>query len=428
MNRRTFLFGATAGALAGHIFGAAAARQLGTIAYVQIDGLWVRALPDGEPRKLVGGPVLFPRFSPSGQWIFYTQNDAGFVVSVDGKQVSRIGNSAAWAPVSDGLWVNNENSDALELFGARNGWASPIATIPGASLGVFSPDGAEMTYAQVDQTGSDADVQLSTRLCRVALKDGARPAVLQTTSEDWEVCAWTRDGKSIVYWRQEEFSVSEASDGDELFLMPASGGKPRSLGLTTLLDADFVALSPNRNELALAAGGGRYEWFNKRIAVVDLDNSAVHYLTAENTTGLSPSWSPDGSRIAYSAGPAPAPEEESDLECGCDEASQKRLNELFSQRRIWVSGRAGAQPPRQLSGDSQYHDEAPQWSADGRSILFTRSDSAFTDIQALSSDGKTLWVMDQDGGNLIQVAGPLYIDPDFGGARRSAFDWFRGRA
>lgn len=424
MNRRTFLFGGMASALASSMFGTG--RSLGVIAYVEINGLWVRALPDGEPRNLAGGPVSFPRFSPSGRWILYTQNDVAYVVSVDGKQISRIGYGAVWSPVSDQLWVGNENSDGLQLLSARNGWTSPIATIPDACMGVFSPDGSEMIYAHVDQTGFTTDVQQSTRLCRVALKDRAEPTVLETTTEDWSPCTWSRDGKSIVYWRQEEVSASEGSDGKELFLMPASGGKPHSLGVITLLDSDFVALSPARNELAVTAGSGRYEWSNKRLAVVDLDSFAVRYLINKDKVGRSPSWSPDGSRIAYSAGPAPAPDEESDLECGCDEASNKRLNELFSQRRIWVSDRTGAQPPRQLSSDSPYHDEAPLWSADGRSILFTRSNSEFTDIQALNSDGKTLWLMDQDGANLMQVAGPLYTDPDFA-APRSAFDWFRGR-
>ena len=425
MNRRSFLFGAMATTLASSMFGTA--RPLGVIAYVEIDGLWIRALPDGEPRNLVGGPVSFPRFSPSGRWILYTQNEVDYVVSGDGKQVSRIGDDGAvWSPVSDDLWANNENSEALELFSARNGWSAPVATIPGACVGVFSPDGSEMIYTAAGQTGTGDDVRQSTRLCRVSLKDAAQPTVLETTTEVWSLCTWSRDSKSIVYWRQEELSASETSDGNELFLMPASGGKPRSLGITTLLDSNFVALSPARNELAVTAGDQRWEWFNKRLAVVDLDSFAVRYFMGEDKVGLFPSWSPDGSRIVYCGGPAPAPEEESDLECGCDEASQKRLSDLFSQRRIWVRDRMGAEPPRQITSESGYHDEAPLWSADGRSILFTRSDSSFTDIQALSSDGKTLWLMDEDGSNLIRVSGPLRADSDFAAYGRCAFDWFRG--
>lgn len=426
MHRRTFLFGALGTALASSRKASSSSKTLGTIAFVDNGGLSVRALPDGEPRNLVSGALTSPRFSPSGKWILYTQSDTIFVVSADGKRNRRIGNVAArWSPADDDLWTKDENAEGLRLFRARNDWASPIAEIPAAALGIFSPDGAEMIYTTGDpDSNSDSP---STRLCRVVLADRAQPKILETTTEDWTPFAWTRDGKSIVFWRQEEFSASEASEGDELFLMPASGGPWRSLGVTTLLHSDFLALSPIHNEIAVTAGEERNEWHNKRIAIIDLDNSAIRYLTDQATVGLSPSWSPDGNLVAYSAEPAPAASEESDLECGCDEASQKRLNELLSQRHIWISDRTGAQPPRRLTSDSGYHEEEPLWSADGRHILFTRSDGPYLEIHGLSSDRKTLWLASLDGGDPIQVTETLYMDPDHLGVhnRWSIFDWFR---
>lgn len=424
MNRREFLLGAIGTTLAAPVL--AAKQSLGIIAFAQIDGLWVRALPDGEPRNLAGGPVSFPRFSTSGRWITYQQNESTYVISLDGKQLRRIGERAVWSPVSDQLWSRNETSGTLELFSERNAWTSPVATIPYATLGVFSPNGSEMIYAVQDSTDKGGDIQQSTRLLRVTLQDRAAPVLLHSTSEDWTPCAWTRDGK-LLFWRQEEFSASEASDGDELLLMSLSDGAIRSLGVTVLLDSDFISLSPVRNELAVTAGEGRYERYDKRVAVADLESLAVQYLIGKDTVGLCPKWSPDGNSVAYSAGPAPAAAEQPDLEWGGEE-NALRLNQLLSQRRIWVSDRAGSATPRELTSDPRYHDEEPLWSADGGSILFTRSDSGFQDIHTLSSAGKTLWLMDQDGGNPVQVAGPLYVDPNLLGVadRWCAFDWFPG--
>lgn len=421
MQRRTFLLASLGAALARTV---RAANSLGTIAYVEYDGLTIRTLPDGEPRKVLDTAVSFPRVSPSGKWISYKENDVAFVVSVDGKKVRKIGEEAMWSPVADELWATSDSSDGLQLFSSRNDWSAPIAMIPGGSLGVFSPDGSEMIYA--DQNGRPDDAELMTRLSRVSLKGGAQPTVLATSNGNWTPCIWTHDGKSLLYWGQDEFSASVGSDGNRLFLIPAAGGKSRELGVITLLDHDFVVLSPTRNEIAVTAGEGRYEWIDKRLAVVDLDTAATRYLTAENLLAFSPSWSPDGNRMAYSAGPAPKSKEQSDeMLAGLD--GGKSLNQLFAKRRIWIVDRAGERQPRLLTSDEGYHDEEPLWSTDGQHILFTRSDAPFNDIESMGSDNQSLWLAGQDGANPKQVTGTLYVDPDAGGPeeRRSAFDWRR---
>ncbi len=423
MRRRSFLVGAFGIVAANPL---RAVKSLGTIAYVEFGGLTVRTLPDGEPRKVLDFAVSSPRFSPSGKWILYTQNDNAYVVTIDGKKVQRVGDAAVWAPGGDELWARNDATDSLEQFSAGDDFSSPTASIAKGVLGVFSPSGAEMIYADTDQTGAGDELRMVTNLYRVPLKDGAKPAILETTEGDWTPHIWTRDGKSLVHWRQDEFSASEASDGDKLFVMPAAGGKGRDLGVVTLLDHDFVSLSPARDELAVTAGGGRYQWYNKRLAVVDLETSAVRYLTTDNLVAFSPAWSPDGNKIAYSAGPAPKPGEEDDL-MGGDDEGEKRLNALFAMRRIWIADRTGAPPPRPLTNDDRYHDEEPLWSADGAHVLFTRGDGAYKDIEEMSSDNQALWLVAADGATPVKVTGTLYVDPDAGGPemRRAAFDWLR---
>jgi Tol biopolymer transport system component len=326
--------------------------------------------------------------------------------------------------VADEVWAGGEDSGGMQLFSPKNGWNAPLASIAGAELGIFNPDGSEMVYTSVDQTGSGDELRMETSLCRIALKDGARPSLLATSDGDWTVCLWTRDAKSIVYWAQDEFSGSDASDGNQLFVMPAGGGKARALGIKTLLDHDLVALSPNRSELAITVSEGRYEWVNKRLAVVDLETGSVHYLTPEDTVGFSPVWSPDGNRIAYCAGPQPL--KESDVEFGGEEGTT-HVNALVAKRRIWIRDREGAQPPRLLTSDDRYHDQEPLWSSGGTHILFTRSDAPLNDIESLRCDRQTLWLAGQDGANPIQVTSELYIDSDLGGPdeRRTAFDWLR---
>ena len=262
MHRRAFLAATLGAALSRPL---RAAPSLGTIAYVEYDGLTVRTLPDGEPRKILRAPVSRPRLSPSGKWVLYEQNEASFVVSIDGRTVQKVGGAAEWSPVADEVWVGGEDSAGLQLFSPRNGWSAPLATVAGAALGIFQPDGLEMVYTSVDQTGSGNELRMVTNLCRVALTDRARPSILAASSGDSTVCLWTRDGKSIVYWAQDDFSASEASDGNQLFVMPASGGKARALGVVTLLTTTWWPCRPiDRNlpspRVMAATNGSTSDW------------------------------------------------------------------------------------------------------------------------------------------------------------------------
>jgi hypothetical protein len=95
----------------------AASGDLGTIAYVQADGLWVRDLPDGAPKKLLGKAVESPRFSPSGEWIAHN----GGVIRAGGGAAFKLPERAAvWLPKRDALTI--ETNDGIVLFDARDNW------------------------------------------------------------------------------------------------------------------------------------------------------------------------------------------------------------------------------------------------------------------------------------------------------------------
>jgi dipeptidyl aminopeptidase/acylaminoacyl peptidase len=369
MRRRVFLALACAAART-----RAASSDLGAIAYVQADGLWVRSLPDGAPKKLLGTAAERPQFSPSGEWIVYN----GGVIRAAGGAAYKLPNRAAvWLPKRDALAI--ETDTGVALFDARNNWSAPSLVRKGAGLGVFSPDGSVSRYLM-----------------------GSAPY------------AWTRDSRYILYWEDPDFSASVQADGLELFRIPAGGGKAESLGVSTLVRQDLLSLAPIGNQLAVTAGKGRETWTEKRIAAVDLDTLALHYLTGSEMAAVAPAWSPDGKQIAYSAaksvghiGGAPA-------------------KAALDQRRIWTVSASGPAVPRQLTSDPRYRDEEPLWSADGASLLFCRMDSA---------GAGALWLMGSAGEHPVRVSGALdlkrlpsgeawfgfygYID------WRRTFDWHR---
>jgi hypothetical protein len=415
---RRSLLGRTGGvALLSALSGWSGVAGSGRIAFVQQDGLWLRDLPAGQPRKIFGaGKVESPRFSASGDWIscFFEGSlcviscEYGIQAKIDGSQLALAAPAAQWLPGRDELLV--DGLEGLLLVRAANGWSNPFRTIRNARTPVlFGASGSEIVYADVVTSGKEpgGEPNRTGRLCRIAIDRAVdQPTVLFSKHQAALIpCAWSTTEKCVIYWENEEFSSSLAADGLALFRLPDTGGTPRSLGLGTLVHSDLAALSLKQDLLALSAGEGREEWVHERIALIHLKTGKVSYLTAANVAAVCPAWSPGGDRLAFTSAPA------SD-----GEASGKRLLE---QRRIWSSGIGSNARLLQLTGDERYRDEQPLWSADGTHILFCRIDR---------SGQKSLWLMEAGGKAQVQVAGPIaaaqawfeyygYIN------WRSMFDW-----
>jgi Tol biopolymer transport system component len=252
---------------------------------------------------------------------------------------------------------------------------------------VFSPQGNEIVYGDTVD-GSRGRIG---RLCRLALdQPQGEPKVLVSKNSGQFPCVWAGNGKQILFWQDPDFSASAMADGLELFGVPADGGPPRSMGVSTLVHNDMLSQSPDGTRLAIGAGGGRYEWEQKRIAVIDLNTSTVSHLTDNHTAAVCPSWCPRRDRIAFAAAPSPS----TAAAVGGGEPARR----LLEKRRIWIAGVSPASTPLQLTADPLYRDEEPMWSADGRHILFARIDRG---------NNRTLWLMDVESPAPIRVAGPL---------------------
>ena len=382
--------------------------MLGSIAFVETDGLSIRTVPDGPfVRLATGSRVHSPRFSPSGQWIAFHDGENLYVAGAGGRPPFPLpAGECVWLPTEDVLAVATAGD--LLFFAARNGWALPSLIRKGAGLPVFNSEATEFVYGGEGPrkgTGPAGEPLRDGQLWHGFYAGAAREPRLVASKDMTGLIpfAWTRDSESILYWEDPDFSASVMADGLELFAVAASGGEPRSTGVSTLVHRELMALSPRQNRLTLTAGFGRETWEGKRIAIVDLDTMALRYVTDKSVSALAPVWSPDGRRIAFAQAPTAA------------------LPNL-GLRKIWMADAAGVGPPRQITSDERYRDELPQWSARGTHLLFCRLDSG---------GSATLWLMGGGAENPIQVSGTLRLEDGPAGYYgyvdwRRAFDWFRG--
>jgi dipeptidyl aminopeptidase/acylaminoacyl peptidase/CubicO group peptidase (beta-lactamase class C family) len=181
----------------------------------------------------------------------------------------------------------------------------------------LSPDGAQILY--VLRTQDEQADRAARSIWRVGTRSG-EPERLTRGPAD-AAPAWSPDGRRIAFLR--------ASDAPaQVWLLPTAGGEPEQV--TTLpLGAGAPVWSPDGRFLAFSApvdlhggddaatapvvttrldyradGAGLMKTMRKHLHVVNLSTKEVRTVTGGDWHAGDPAWSPDSTRLAFSAGTA----------------------------------------------------------------------------------------------------------------------------
>ncbi len=388
----------------------------GTLAYVQNGDLWLKSLPDGEPKRITtSAQASYPRWSPSGDWLTFGDGHDDWVVRQDGSSRRKLDGFGRWSPVDD-RYAGVDSSGAIVSENADGSNRRVIVPSQAAAGGVttqlrgplWSPDGRWLAYTVLESASGTPPVR-SASMWLVSADGGASAKVYDAGSpsrDDIGLVGWSPDGHALFFTLAPSFSA-DLADGlalRALVVLPTANLPTANAALqrvtfapepaTILPHDDHWSASTDSSAIAVTDGSGRETWTNKRIAIVSWAAGTVTGMTPADVAAMEPAWSRDGKRIAYVAAPdAPGVS-------GGDAAKA-----AMAKRKIWVmdtyaGGQFGANP-RQLTDDSAFRDERPQWTADGTGILFARLDA---------QDKASLWLVPADGGTpspVVDDLGPL---------------------
>jgi len=228
--------------------------------------------------------------------------------------------------------------------------------------------------------------------------DGSNLSQLTQGQEDAHHPASSPDGSRIAYVNNE----------GEISAMPI-GKEPQKLKFIPK-NCNHPAWSPKGKRLAFVCYSFRDRREESDIWIADLDESRVWKLLEQEGIQSYPTWSPDGSEIAYTTGYRVGSDKivEELWLVGIDGKNPKPLvldsfsnvhpdwspdcgKIAFASNRsgsmdIWVVDRSGKNRKR-LTDDKSY-DAHPSWSPDGSEICFTSTRGGKMDIWVIESDGK----------------------------------------
>ena len=305
----------------------------GNDSFDQIAGLWGRVYD--------GPPLGRERFDGSATLTQVTDSTIGFTISPD---VSRDGRMLVFA--------SDQHGSAPDIYVRRVDGSTITRITHDAArdwMPTFSPDGSEIAFASNREGTFDIYVVPTA---------GGPPTRLTHHEDDALHPTFSPDGRRIAYCR-----LNSRTERWEIWMVDRENGRETLLHYGMFPEWNPDPARPSIVFQQARARGARYYgvW---TIDLIDGEASApTEIASAANYACMHPTWSPDGTRIAFIAVP-----------------EQELGGERPGLADVWIIGVDGRER-RQLTLGGSFNMQ-PAWSRDG-TIYFTSDRSGTDNVWAL---------------------------------------------
>ncbi len=345
--------------------------------------IWLTLVGASEARRLTTDAAgdSFPSWSPDGRQIAFIRSTSPpdpfsisqritgeiHIVSPLGGADRRLSDAPAalsqlsWSP--DGRWLaaalvtkEGGQTSRIHLVPAQGGEPQAITapTPPGYDVHpVFSPEGRRLAYASCGG-GIFPPCEVSVLDLGVDFRPQASPRRRFMGKARWTISglAWTRDGRSLV------FSTHYGGVDHYLWRLGAEGVSPPERVELAGRGAFYPATVASTDRLVFTR-----DLWNEDIYRFEAGRPATAVVVS-SFPDRTPSFSPDGRRIAFESG---------------------RSGEV---QEIWLAQADGSNPVQLTHGPGDWQG-TPRWSPDGRRIVFdSRGEDGYRDV----------WWIDVGGG------------------------------
>jgi WD40-like Beta Propeller Repeat len=355
---------------------ARALRGYGDLAFVSLGTLFVL---DGATGRVAQVPPLTgstsdPQFSPDHRWLAFQTggNDVG-VAAADGAapHLLRAQSLAGWLPDGELLTTptgsSTTNTPAPDSRYRMSSSGRPIRVgAASADLMAWSPSGHTYVFDVTNVGSKSGGVFHGTNSIETASSLSGRRTVWKTlpvslgpkaSAVAGDFAQWITVlplGQGLLVWT-DPGHVDDA-DGLPVYLIRSPGGPLRRLGITV---GQSFSIGP-RGQITIDAGSWRVAWQTKTVETCELETArCTAVATPRGGVSVDPSWSPDGSELAYVQARSLA----------TDGSPQSTVASWYATRTLWVLP-AGASTPRVVAGAQGA--ATPIWSADGKALMFVK--------------------------------------------------------